>query len=285
MQSRVPSAVQIAPQRGPEKMLAPDRQSRIVQFIQRRGSASLQELRQEFGISPMTVRRDLDVLEERGLISRIHGGAMARMSPAISGEDERGELQVAEKAAIGALAAGLVGDGQTLFLDAGTTTVELARRLRDRRGLTVATNSVRVLATLADSPGINLVGLGGSVYGGAWSFVGPLAEAALRRFNASTAFLGISSVSLAHGLTEVNFFEAAIKSLMVQRAQRVVLLADHSKFERVSPVTVASLEEVHTIVSDALLSPALVDRYREVGVEMLLARVGDSASYCPPGLS
>ncbi|MGQ9683691.1 MAG: DeoR/GlpR family DNA-binding transcription regulator [Anaerolineae bacterium] len=252
-------------------MLVPERQSRVAQFILRRGSASVQELRDHFGVSLMTIRRDLDALEEKGLIARIHGGAMAPASPAIAGEDERGILHVAEKAAIGALASGLVSDGQTLFLDAGTTTIELARRLRDRKGLTVVTNSVRVLAVLADQPGVNLIGIGGSVYGGAWSFVGPLAEGALRRFNAHTAFMGISSVSLEHGLTEVNFFEATVKSTMIQRAQRVVLLADHSKFEKVSPITVASLKEVRTIITDDALAPELVARYQEAGVELLQA--------------
>lgn len=264
-------------------MLAAERQTRIAQYIQRRASASVQELREQFGVSLMTVRRDLDALEERGLIVRIHGGAMAPASPAISGEDERAALHVAEKAAIGTLAASLVGDGQTLFLDAGTTTIELARHLRDRKGLTVITNSVRILAALAEAPGISLIGIGGSVYGGAWSFVGPLAEAALRRFNASVAFMGISSVSIEHGLTEVNFFEATVKSTMIQRAQRVVLLTDHSKFEKVSPVTVAALSEVHTIISDDLLDPALATRYREAGVELLLAHVGGVALSTVPG--
>jgi DeoR/GlpR family transcriptional regulator of sugar metabolism len=161
--------------------------------------------------------------------------------------------------------------GQTLFIDAGTTTIELAYRLHHHRGLTVVTNSVRVLTALADSSGINLVGLGGSVYSGAWSFVGPLAEAALRRFNADLAFMGITSVSLEHGLTEVNFFEAAIKSLMIQRARRVVLLADHSKFEKVSPVSVASLDEVPTVITDEQLSPELAEAYRRAGVELTLA--------------
>jgi DeoR/GlpR family transcriptional regulator of sugar metabolism len=232
---------------------------------------SVQELGEHFGVSLMTIRRDLHLLEEKGLIVRIHGGAMAPETPVASREDVRGTLYTAEKAAIGAIAASLVQDGQTLFLDAGTTTLELACRLRERRGLTVVTNSVRVLATLADAPGINLIGIGGSVYGGAWSFVGPLAEMALRRFNATVAFMGITSVSLQHGLTEVNFFEAAIKSLMVQRAQRVVLLADHSKFEKVSPVSVASLSEVHTVITDEQLSPELVAGYRHAGVELIVA--------------
>ncbi|MDI7278271.1 MAG: DeoR/GlpR family DNA-binding transcription regulator [Anaerolineae bacterium] len=262
-------------------MLAPERQGRIAQLMQQRASMSVQELSRQFGVSLMTIRRDLDALEEKGLIVRIHGGAMAPASPVASREEVRSTWHVEEKVAIAALAATLVEDGQTLFIDAGTTTIELARQLRERRGLTVVTNSVRVLAALADSPGINLIGLGGSVYGGAWSFVGPLAEAALRRFNAGAAFMGITSVSLEQGLTEVNFFEAAIKSLMIQRAQRVVLLADHSKFGKVSPVSVASVKEVHAIITDERLPAEVVAVYREVGVEMVIARLAEAGSPCP----
>jgi len=254
-------------------MLAPDRQSRIVQLIQGRMSISVQELSKHFDVSPMTIRRDLGQLEERGLVVRIHGGVMAKESHVALGEDVRGALHVAEKAAIGAAAASLVEDGQTLFIDAGTTTIELAYRLRERRGLTVVTNSVRILAALGDSPGIHLIGVGGSIYGGAWSFVGPLAEAALRRFNGDTAFMGISSVSLEHGLTEVNFFEATVKSLMIQRAQRVVLMADHSKLEKVSPVSVAPIRDVDALITDDQLSPQLVAAYREAGVKLFLASV------------
>ena len=251
-------------------MLGPDRQARIVQLVQQR-SMSVLELSQHFGVSPMTIRRDLDVLEARGLVLRIHGGARAPGAPMAVPEDVRGARNVGEKDAIGAAAAAMVEDGQTLFIDAGTTTIELARRLREHRGLTVVTNSVRVLAALADSPGINLIGLGGSVYGGAWSFVGPLAEAALRRFNASVAFMGITSVSLEHGLSEVNYFEAAIKTTMIQRAQRVILLADHTKFEKVSPVTVAPLSDVDAIITDGQVPAELVASYRRAGVEIMPA--------------
>ncbi len=251
-------------------MLGPDRQARIVQLVQQH-SMSVVELSQHFGVSAMTIRRDLDLLEARGLVLRVHGGARAPEAPKASTEDMRGARNVGEKEAIGAAAAALVEDGQTLFIDAGTTTIELARRLRERQGLTVITNSVRVLGALADCPAINLIGLGGSVYGGAWSFVGPLAEAALRRFNAGVAFMGITSLSLQEGLSEINYFEAAIKSTMIQRAQRVILLADHTKFEKVSPVSVAPLSEIDTIITDGQLSADLIAAYRKAGVEIMLA--------------
>jgi len=251
-------------------MLAAERQTRLAQLIQQRFSMSVQELSERFEVSPMTIRRDLGLLERKGLVVRIHGGAMAPETPVSSREEVRATLRVLQKVAIAAAAVRLVEDGQTLFVDAGSTTTELARRLRGHRGLTVVTNSVRVLTVLADSPGINLIGLGGTVYRGAWSFVGPLAEAALRRFNADLTFLGISSVSLEEGLSEVNFFEAAIKSLAIQQGQRVVLLADSTKFEKVSPVSVAPLHEVDVVITDDQLPSELVAAYRKAGPEVIL---------------
>ena len=244
-------------------------------MIRERSSMSVQELSQRFGVSPMTVRRDLQMLEERDIVVRIHGGAMVPEMPTVTPEQVRAGRNLAEKAAIAQAATVLVNDGQTIFIDAGTTTFELARRLNDRRGLTVITNSVRILSELATAAGINLIGIGGTVYGGAWSFVGPIAEANLRRFHCDVAFMACSSVSAHIGVTEVNFFEASTKSLAIQQSQRVVLLADHSKFDQVSPVKVADLREVNTIVTDDGLAPQVVGAYRDLGIDLIVARTND----------
>jgi DeoR family fructose operon transcriptional repressor len=257
-------------------MLAQERQSRMVQYIKQRLTVSVNELSDFFDISAMTVRRDLELLEEKGLVARIHGGAMAQPTVAGLREEERAARNVHQKALIGEEAARLVQDGQTIFIDAGTTTIQLARRLLDRRGLTVVTNSVKVLSSLADAQGINLVGVGGTVYGGAWSFVGPLAEAAIRRFHTDLAFLGITGLSLERGLSEMTIFEATSKSLIVQQSQRAVLLADSSKFEKVSPISVAPLSEIDVIITDDSLPPDLVSAYQQTGVELILAHQNNS---------
>jgi DeoR/GlpR family transcriptional regulator of sugar metabolism len=252
-------------------VLAPDRQYRMSQYIKQRTSVTVNELSEFFQISTMTVRRDLERLEEAGQILRIHGGAMAVETPTGSREEMRATIQVSQKAAIGQAAARLVQDGQTIFVDAGTTTIELAKLLQDRRGLTLVTNSLRILTLLANSPGINVIGLGGSIYTGAWSFVGPIAEAALRRFHCDIAFLGIRNLSIERGLTENNYFEASVKSLIIKQSQNIVLLADSSKFERVSPVSVAPLADIDIIITDDQLRADLADAYRKTGVELILA--------------
>jgi DeoR/GlpR family transcriptional regulator of sugar metabolism len=257
-------------------MLFYQRQSQIIQFIQQRLSVSVNELSEQFGVSAMTIRRDLNALEKRGLVVRVHGGVILPKVPVSLREDERAAMNMTHKAAIAEAASRMVKDGQTIFIDAGTTTVELANRLKDHRGLTVVTNSVKILYKLADSPGINLIGLGGAVFGGAWSFVGPLAETAIRHFHSDLAFLGITSISLKHGLTEVNYFEGDIKSLIIKQSQRMVLLADSSKFEKISPHSVAPLSEIDVIITDDKLPEELAAAYRQTGIEVILAKENDA---------
>jgi DeoR family transcriptional regulator, fructose operon transcriptional repressor len=252
-------------------MLSYERQTRIVQLIQQRMSVPVNELSQYFDVSPMTIRRDLSVLEEKGLVVRVHGGVTVPNTTVALREQEREAISIAQKVAIGEYASGMIENHHTIFLDAGTTTAELARRLVNRQGLTVVTNSVKVLSILADAPGVNLIGVGGFVYGGAWSFVGSLAEAAIRRFHSDLAFLGISSLSLTGGLTEVNYFEGDTKNLIIKQSQRVVLLADSSKFEKISPISVAPLSEIDVIITDDHLSPDLAEAYRRAGPQVILA--------------
>lgn len=252
-------------------MLSYERQSKIVEFVQQRTSVSVRELSQFFHVTPMTVRRDLDVLESRGLVTRVHGGVTSLASPNALREREREAVNISQKACIGEASMKFVEEGQTILIDAGTTTAELAKRLTQQRGLTVITNSVKVLSILADAPGISLIGVGGAVYGGAWSFVGSLAEAAIRRFHSDLAFLGITSLSLDRGLTEINYFEAEIKSLIIKQSQRVVLLADSGKFEKVSPISVAPLSDIDVIITDDLLDPQLAEAYNRSGPELILA--------------
>ena len=252
-------------------MLPYERQSRMVELVQQWMSISVKELSEFFQVSTMTIRRDLEVLESKGLVTRIHGGVTGPDSPVALREDEREEVNTIQKAAIGEAALRFVEDGHTIFLDAGTTTAGLAKLLVNHKNLTVVTNSVKVLSILADATGINLIGIGGSVYGGAWSFVGSMAETAIRRFHSDVAFLGITSLSLDHGLTEINYFEADAKSLIIKQSQKVILLADSVKFEKVSPISVARLTDVDLIITDEKLSPELVEAYQHAGPEIFLA--------------
>jgi DeoR/GlpR family transcriptional regulator of sugar metabolism len=243
----------------------------MLEFVQQQKSVSVKELSKYFQVSPMTIRRDLEILEGKGLVVRVHGGVTRPSSPTPLQEKEREAVNIFQKSCIGEASLDLVEEGQTIFIDAGTTTAEMAKRLFHRSGLTIITNSVKVLSSLADAPGISLIGIGGAVYGGAWSFVGSLAEAAIQRFHSNLAFLGITSVSLDHGLTEINYFEAEIKSLIIKQSQRVVLLADSSKFEKVSPISVAHLEDIDVIITDELLEPQLVEAYKRRVPELIVA--------------
>jgi DeoR/GlpR family transcriptional regulator of sugar metabolism len=252
-------------------MLGPTRKNQMAQYIKLHSSATVRELSRKFNVSPMTVRRDLEELEANNMIARTHGGAMALEAPTPARDEIRSTLYTEQKSAIGAAAAQIVQDGQTVFVDAGSTTIELAKRLVDHSRLTVVTNYLRVLTLFADIPGIDVIGLGGSVFSPAWDFIGPIAEATLARFHCDIAFLGIRNLSLERGLTEANQFEASIKTLIIKQSQRVVLLADSSKFEKISPVHVADLSELDVIITDTRLPEELANAYRKSGPELWLA--------------
>jgi DeoR/GlpR family transcriptional regulator of sugar metabolism len=249
-----------------------ERQQKILQMLQQRSSLSISELSQLFEVTPMTIRRDVDSLVEMDKVIRVHGGVMVKELPKPEREEYRATTHIEQKKAIARYACKLVSERQTLFIDTGSTTLELAKLLVDFHNITVITNSINVLSVLASSPGINLIGLGGAVYTGARSFIGQFAEAAMKRFYCDIAFLGMRSVSVDEGLTEQNFFEADLKQLIMKQSRRKVLLVDSSKFLRLSPIQVAPVTEVNDIVTDEGLSSDIVTAIDVLGVKVHLAR-------------
>lgn len=211
----------------------------------------METLSKALGVSPATVRRDLTELEKQGLIRRTHGGALplsgTSFEPSLG---QKAAEQVEEKRRIGMAAASLVRDGETIILDAGTTTVEIARALSARRDLTVVTNSLAIAAELADREGVHVIVTGGDLRKHTMALVGPAAESFLRTITADRVFLGINGISPERGLTTPNLLEAATKRAMVQAASEVVVVADHTKLGRVTFAHVADLEQVDRLVCD-----------------------------------
>ncbi|HYF91145.1 MAG TPA: DeoR/GlpR family DNA-binding transcription regulator [Symbiobacteriaceae bacterium] len=213
--------------------------------------ATVTELSSLLGVSTVTVRRYLDLLEKEGLVRRTRGGAF--MNEGLVEEPSFGSKQVrfiAEKQRIAQAAVATVQDGDTIALNAGTTTWEIARCLRSRQNLTVVTNSISIASVLVDSPGIRLVVTGGILRERSQALVGPIAEAALRGIFVSKAFLGVNGISLSHGLTTPNMEEAQINRVLMRVAQSVTIVADHSKFERVSFSLIASVSEIGGVITD-----------------------------------
>ena len=258
-------------------MLSSSRRSQLLARLNEEGRARVDVLARDLGVTPSTIRRDLARLSADGALVRTYGGAAAGSPTGGHDTPDPPDPRLAAKRAIGAAAAALVEDGQTIAISSGTTALELARRLVDRR-LTVITNALDVVGVLLDRPGIELVVLGGVVRPQMHSTLGHLAELALRELRADALFMGIGALSAERGL-----MNDAIPEILTDRALRrasmaCVVLADSSKLEAVAPAYVFGIEEVDTLVTDADADPRQVAALEALGVRVILATSPERSS-------
>lgn len=234
-------------------VLAAQRHSAIVAEVERSGAVRVSDLVRHLGVSDMTIRRDISNLAERGLIRRVHGGAVsvshARDEP---GFTAKSTMQRAEKLAIAARAAHLVSPGDTIGISAGTTTYELAVTLQHVPDLTVVTNSIPVAQFLHESPapGARVV-LTGGVRTPSDALVGPVAVNALRSLHVDQLFIGAHGIEVGPGLTTPNLDEAETNRALVASARRVVVLADHTKLGIIGLSSFLELDKVDELIADA----------------------------------
>jgi len=228
-----------------------ERQNRIQHLIEQRQRVALSDICEQFSVSVATARRDLEALAAQGLIRRVHGGAItSRHAPPELPAAQRAAEQVEEKQRIGRAAADLVQSGDTVFLGSGTTVAAVAVHLRQHQGLTVLTNSLLVLNTLASAPGVTVVSLGGVLRRSEMSLIGHITEQALGEVRADKVFIGIRAIDLEAGLTNDYLPETMTDRAILRSGREVIVLADHTKCGRVSTARVAPLSAVHMLVTD-----------------------------------
>ncbi len=230
------------------------------------GRASVGTLARDLGVTPSTIRRDLARLARDGRIVRTYGGA-ALGGPALP---PVGAPRLAAKRAIASAAAARVRDGDTILISSGSTTLEFARRLVDRR-ITVITNALDVAAILLDRPGIELVVLGGVVRTGMHSTLGHIAELALRELRADALYMGIGAIGPDLGLMNDSIPEILTDRALRRAARDCVVLADATKFRSVAPAFVFDIAEVTTLITDDSVEPSDVAALRAHGVEVVVA--------------
>jgi DeoR/GlpR family transcriptional regulator of sugar metabolism len=246
------------------------RRSAIMSHLAETGEVTIADLALTLGVSEMTIRRDLELLELEGLARRVRGGAISTVSRshepafAVRAMDAR-----AEKEAIGKAAAGLLEDGDTAIIDVGTTTLELARNLHKHRRVTVVTSSILIAAELGHATDVRVIVTGGVLRHGELSLIGPSAEEPFRELNCDVAFLGVAGVDAAKGLTEYNLDDARIKRAALGAARRCIVLADRSKLGRVALALVAPLSAVDTLVTDAPADHPTVAAAVEMGIQIV----------------
>src|SRR6516165_11959800 len=234
-------------------MLPEPRRRRLMELISRQGYATLEELVRVLGVSESTIRRDLEVLDLAGSIKRTHGGAIytgeVRSMPAF---EDRTETAAAEKRAIGLAAAALLEDGDTVLLDGGTTTLEVAQALVGRR-VQVVTNSLPIAQLLASSQQTDLILIGGYVYPRTGVALGPLAIATMQSLRVRTAILGAGGI-VAEGIYNSNSLLVETERQMMLCGQDVMIVADRTKFGRLALARLCGLEDIDLVVSDSGLS-------------------------------
>ncbi len=264
-------------------VFARERQDRIARIVEEHRRARVADLATRFDVSAVTIRKDLETLDASQRLVRTHGGAIAidRGRPDLTPElafDLRERLQMDEKQRIGAAAASLVRDGESIVMDASTTALSVARQLKIRGGwsqLTVVTNGLRLAAELAGHPGIIVLMLGGRVRWEALSVVGQLGDGLFSRINVQKAFLGAAGFTLESGLADATDEEAQIKRAMVGSAREVIAIVDHTKWERAAFATFCHTDQISTVLTDRRAPSAMVGALTDRGIDVRI--VGPAA--------
>jgi DeoR family transcriptional regulator, aga operon transcriptional repressor len=243
-----------------------ERVSAILEDLSEDGSVGVAELATRLHVSAATIRRDLALLEEQRLLTRTHGGAVAHGVLYELPLRYKAAHHHQEKRRIAGAAASRVADGTAVGLTGGTTTTEVARALLDRRGLTVVTNALNIASELAIRPTLKLVVTGGYARAESYELVGPVAEQSLAGMNLDIAFIGVDGIDASAGCTTHHEIEAHTNLALIERARRVVVVADSSKIGQVAFARICPIDRVHELITDREASARVLQALRESGV-------------------
>ncbi len=253
-------------------MFGIERRNQILNLLSEKKSILVQDIAVLFGVAEETIRRDLKALEQQGLILRTHGGAVlpdeAVSEPSL---ELRQITNIAGKDAIGKEAAKKIFDGDTIILDASTSSLYVAKNIKDRKGITVITNSQKVLIELSDCEEITLISVGGTLRHKSMSYGGRAAENALDYYFANKAFISSKGFSPGQGLTDSSELESDIRKKMIKRTQQVIYLCDHTKFNRVGYLNTSSLDNLDVIITDVAMPEEWIKEVSTAGIETIIA--------------
>ena len=250
----------------------PERQKQILSLLSKQGRLSVAEIVEQFSVSEATARRDLESLASDGKVRRVHGGAIAvEQAPPELPILERETEQADEKTRIGRATAELIADNETIFLGSGTTVLEVAKNLRDRKNLTVITNSLPVLNTLAGIKEITVISLGGMLRDSELSFIGHITELALAEVRVDKVVVGTRGISLEYGLTNDYLQETLTDRAILKIGREVIIVADHTKVNRVATALLASLDSMQTFVTDSKADKKFIQALKKNGINVIVA--------------
>lgn len=252
-----------------------ERLSEILAIVQKKGGIKIEEICSLFNVSEMTARRDLQELDREGHLRRVHGGGVIAYGRSFEPPyRSRAQINVEIKKAIGNKAAELVNDGDSIALDIGTTTLEIACALRNRRNLTIVTASLPIAYELISNQSLGkdlrLILTGGIIRAGELSMVGHISENTYAEIHVDKAFIGIGGISLEDGLTEFNLEDSMVKRSLIKTARQIIVVADTSKFGKTSFVSVCPLSVIDTIVTNRGIPETMIQKLREKGIQMVI---------------
>lgn len=254
------------------KMLTNNRLKKILQIMEDEGDVRISELSQQLGVSEATIRRDLDALHADDKVLRVHGGAVLKERPLFEAPVQRRIRQnEQEKKAIAQAAADMIGAKEAVFLGSGTTTMEIAKCLVDRKDLSVVTNSLLVAQTLATCEGINLIFLGGFLRSGELSFIGHITEQAIKEVRVDKIIMGIPAIDVKAGLTNDYLPEVMTDRAILAMEADLIIVADHTKFGKTASAYMAPVTRIATLVTDAQTDKKILEAFRSKGIKIVVA--------------
>ena len=253
------------------EMLIDERRHHILELIQEQGRVLVGELSNDLNVSQITIRKDLDHLQAKGLVQRSHGGALriqpsALVDPALQ---EKRQRNFDEKQRIAGAAVKMIKEGQCIILDSGTTTTAIAAGLKQFKQLTIITNAINIAADLAGTD-LEVILVGGALRKNSLSLVGPLAEDNLEEMHADILFLGVDGFDLEIGFTTPNFLESRVNRAMVKAAKLVVAVCDSSKLNRRSLSRIGPLNSIHHLITDHKLPSDAAEALRAQNIKLTL---------------
>lgn len=250
-------------------MFSEERRQKICEKLSQEKRVLVKDLAENYEVSDVTIRKDLEMLEKRGFLSRVHGGAIIVNDSFVDDVEltYKERIHAKEKERIARKANALISEGDTIIIDSGSTTGRLVNFLKFRKGITVITNAVNVAAELSNSK-IEVILTGGTMRETSYSLVGTLAEDALRVLTADKLFLGVDGVSLDYGMTTPNLLEARVNQLMVKASAEVILMADSSKFGRRALGVIDKVDVLDIIITDNKIRAEDLEKLKDAKIKV-----------------
>lgn len=249
-----------------------ERHKLILDKLDKNGFVNVNDLSQEFNVSLVTIRKDLKLLEDRKLLFRSHGRAIPA-DPYIMEHfvHVKEKIHAKEKTRIAIEAGSNLEPNDSIIIASGTSVIEFAKHIKNLEGLTVLTASLNTALILSENPNIDVIQLGGTVRKSSSSVVGPIAEKMLTDLTFTKLFLGVDGIDIEYGLTTTNIMEASLNKQMIKAAQKIIVLADSSKFGRKGFGRICGIEDIDQIITDSGIDKKTKDRLFELGINVTIA--------------